>query len=337
MMDLHIILAISISFFVTLLIMPYWIRKMREIDLVWSDVNKLGARKVSGSGGLVVILGFIIGLLFYVAYRVFYFQEQDNFLIEIFATLVSILFLALIGFVDDLFGWRKGGLSKRSRIILVLMASIPLIAINAGKSSVFLPFIGLFDFGIFYPLFLIPLGIIATSTAFNFIAGFNGLEAGQGIILLSGLSLVAFFTGGSWLAVIGFCMVASLIGFLLFNFYPAKVFPGDALTYGVGGLVAIIAILGNFERVAIFFFIPYIFELGLKLRGNLRKYSFGKPLENGTLDLRYHKIYSLNHISIYLMKNLGIRSTEKKCVYLIWIFQLLTIIFGMIIFKSSIF
>ncbi len=132
-------------------------------------------------------------------------------------------------------------------------------------------------------------------------------------------------------------MVASLLAFLLFNFYPAKVLPGDSLTYGVGGLVAILAILGNFEKIAVFFFIPYIIETGLKIRGKLVKQSFGKPREDGTLDLKYDKIYSLNHLAIFLLKKWNVRSTEKNAVVLIWAFQIMIILIGFVIFRAGIF
>jgi len=52
--------------------------------------------------------------------------------------------------------------------------------------------------------------------------------------LLSALALVAFITDGVWLAIIAACMVAALFAFLIFNKYPAKIFPGDVLTYSVG-------------------------------------------------------------------------------------------------------
>jgi len=62
-----------------------------------------------------------------------------------------------------------------------------------------------------------------------------------------------------------------------------------------------------------------------------------KPNKDGSLDLRYNKIYSLNHISIFLMKKMGWKATEKKVVYSIWIFQILIILLGFIIFSKGIF
>jgi UDP-N-acetylglucosamine--dolichyl-phosphate N-acetylglucosaminephosphotransferase len=336
MTDYVLSISFFASFFLTLFLVPYWMRKAQEINLVWSDMNKDSEKKVSGSGGIMVMLGFVLGVLLYIAYRVFYLGSKNNFMVELFALLTVILMLSGIGFIDDLLGWRKGGLSRRSRMILVLMATIPLIVINAGKSYISLPFSGVIELGLIYPLILIPIGILGATTTFNFLAGFNGLEAGQGIILLSALSIVAYFTGNTWLTVISLCMVFSLLAFLVYNFYPAKVFPGDSLTYGVGGLIAIVSILGNFEKIALFFFIPYMIETGLKIRGKLVKQSFGMPKDGG-LGLRYSKIYSLNHLAIHLIEKSGRKATELKAVLMIWTFQLIIVILGFAIFSDGVF
>jgi len=57
-------------------------------------------------------------------------------------------------------------------------------------------------FGIFYALLIVPIGITGATTTYNMLAGFNGLEAGQGIIILGFLSFIAFMTGNPWLAVV---------------------------------------------------------------------------------------------------------------------------------------
>lgn len=331
-----LLIPILASFFITLFLMPFWIKKAKQIGLLWDDMNKLSSGKVAGSGGLIVVSSSILGILLFIAYRVFYLNSQEH-LVEIFSTLTVILLVAGIGLIDDLFGWQHGGLSRKSRLVLVFIASIPLIVINAGKSFISFPFYGTIDTGLLYPLLIIPIGIIGATTTFNFLAGFNGLEAGEGILILSALSIVSYLTGSSWLSVISLCMVASLLAFLLFNFDPAEVFPGDVLTYSVGALIAIMAILGNFEKIAVFFFIPIILEVFLKARGGFVKQSFGKPNSDGTLDLKYNKIYGLTHLSIYLLKKWNIKPTEKKVVYLIWALQITIIILGFIIFRKGIF
>lgn len=335
-MNISIILIILASFFITLFLMPYWIRKAKQIGLVWQDMNKLNSDKVSGSGGVIFLLGFLGGIFIYLAYLSFILRDNSNVLNILSLTIVVIL-ASGIGLLDDLFGWQQGGLSRRSRLVLLLLVSLPIVALNVGKSEISLPFFGLMNLGLWYPLLFVPIGIIGATSTFNFLAGFNGLEAGQGVILLSALSIVSYFTGNTWLAVVLMCMVLSLLAFLIFNFTPAKIFPGDSLTYAVGATIAVSAILGNFEKIAIFFFIPYIIEVVLKSRGRLNKHSFGSPQKDGSLELKYDKIYGLTHLSIQILKKLGIKPTEKKVVYLIWLLQILVVIVGFIIFREGIF
>ncbi|MEK6891528.1 MAG: glycosyl transferase family 4 [Nanoarchaeota archaeon] len=332
-MEPILFLSIIISLVTTLFLFPFWIKKVRQIGLVWDDMNKTSKDKVAGSGGTIVVLGFIFGVLFYVAIKTFYFKSTDN-LIEIFALLCVMFIVAGIGLIDDLFGWQKGGLSARSRIILVAFASIPLMVINAGSDIIALPFFGQVTLGIIYPLILIPLAIIATSTTFNFLAGYNGLEASQGILILSALALASFMTGSTWLSLIAVCMVAALIGFLYYNKTPAKVFPGDVLTYPIGALIAIMAILGNYETFAIFIFIPYILETILKLRGRLKKSSFGKPQKDGSIKNQYAKIYGLEHLAIYLLEKIKTskKAYEWEVVMLINLLQIIFIVFGFVMF-----
>ncbi len=331
-----LILALVMSSLTSLLILPSWMRKAQRVGLVWEDMNKYDKRKVAGSGGIAVITGFILGIFVYIALNTFVFHTLEHTL-QIFALTTSVLILAGIGIIDDLLGWKSGGLSKKFRLLICVFASVPLLIINVGESVVTLPLFGHVNLGIWYALLIIPLGITGAATTFNFLAGFNGLEAGQGIILLSALSLVAYFTGTFWLAFIGVCMIVALLPFFIKNKFPAGVFPGDVLTYPLGGFIAIMAILGNFERIAVFFFIPYILETFLKLRGGLRVQSFGKPNKDGSIDLRYEKICGLTHVSIALLKKIKRKVFERDVVYVIYAFQILVIVLGLIIFRRSIF
>ena len=132
-------------------------------------------------------------------------------------------------------------------------------------------------------------------------------------------------------------MIFCLIEFFFFNHYPSQAFPGDTLTYSVGSLIAIIAILGNIEKIAVFFFIPYILETVLKLRGGLKKESFAKVKQDGSLENQYNKIYGLEHVAIYLLTKIKKKASEKEVVYLINLFQIIIIFIGLIIFRNSIF
>lgn len=335
MVEILLLLSLAISFFLTFSILPFWIRKAKGVGLIWEDMNKYGFPKnVAGSGGIIVVISFVIGVLYYVAVRTFVIKDPNGISLEIFALLSVVLILTIVGIIDDLLGWRNRGLSRRSRLFLAFIASIPLVVINAGSSTMNLPFLGIVNFGILYPLVLIPIGIAGATTTYNFLAGFNGLEAGQGILVLGFLSYVAYVTGSPWLSVIGLIMVAALFGFLYYNKYPAKVFPGDSLTWTIGALIAGMAILGNFEKIAVFVFIPYILETILKSRGKLVKSSFAKPNKDGSLEMPFKKIYGLEHLAVYILKRIkpSKKVYERDIVYLIHGFQIFIIILAFFFF-----
>lgn len=335
-MDLLLLIPLFLSAFIVLVFLPLWIKKAKDIGLLWDDMNKISKPKVAGSGGIITLLASVASILLYVAYQTFYLQQSGQ-LAVILALLLVVVFASGIGFIDDLLGWRKGGLSRRSRLLLLALAAIPLMAINAGKDAISFPLLGDVQLGIFYPLLIIPLGVMGATSTYNFLAGYNGLEAGQGVIILSGLALVAYLTGTTWLAFVALCLIVALIAFLVYNRVPARVFPGDSLTYAVGSFIAAMAIIGNFEKVALFFFIPYILETFLKARGRLIKHSFGIPQKDGTLLPPYDKIYGLEHLAIYLIRFWGLRATEKNVVLLLWAFQLFIVISGILIFRQGIF
>jgi len=335
MVNILILLSPVIVFLLTFFTVPFWIRKAKRAGLIWEDMNKYGFPKnVAGSGGIVVVMAFVIGVLYYIALRTFLIKDSDGIIVEIFALLSVVLILCLMGVIDDLFGWKSKGLSRRTRTLLVFAASVPLVVINAGHSVMNFPFLGEIELGLLYPLILIPLGVAGAAMTYNSLAGYNGLEAGQGILLLGFLSYVAYNTGNSWLSLAGLIMVASLAAFLFYNKYPARVFPGDSLTWTIGALIAGMAILGNFEKIAVFVFIPYIIQAGLKIRGKLEKQSFGKPNEDSSLEMPYQKIYGLEHLAIYILKRMkkSKKVYEGDVVYLIHGFQLLIIILAFIIF-----
>jgi len=308
-------------------------------------MNEFAKGKIAGSGGIVVVMGFVFGVLLYIALKTFVLGvEVTN--VEIFALLTTIIFAGVIGFVDDLFGWVHGGLSIKLRLALAFISAIPLMVINAGHSLMSIPFIGLINIGLIYPLILVPLGIVGAMTTYNFLAGVNGLEAGQGIILVSFLSFISYLTGTTWLSLIGLFMVGALVIFYFYNKYPARILPGDVLTYPIGALIACMAILGNFEKIAVFVFIPYIIETILKIRGKIAlskkgkkgwPQSFGIPNKDNTLKEPYGKIYSLTHLSMRLLSKIKGKVYEKDISYIIFATQIIICLLSLVIFREALF
>jgi len=262
-MDPLILICILLSFIVTLIICPIWIKQAKKYCLVGVDMHKHEKTKVAEIGGIPILFGFIVGILCYVAIDVFYFTQKYNTpinlrVLSIMAAIVAVLIAAIIGLIDDILGW-KIGLRQWQKPVLMLVAALPISTVNAGSSIMTLPLIGKINLGILYPLIVIPFAISGAANAFNMIAGYNGLEAGMGIIIISSLSYISWELGKStWVAVFGLCIISALIAFYIFNRYPAKIFPGDTMTYSVGVIIAIMAIMGDLEKAALLLFIHYL-------------------------------------------------------------------------------
>jgi UDP-N-acetylglucosamine--dolichyl-phosphate N-acetylglucosaminephosphotransferase len=230
-------LSLLLSFLTTFFITPLWIKKAKKAGLVGGDMNKSGKPEVAEMGGICVAAGFLVGVFFYIGITTFYFNGGGSTAPYIFACLCTILIITNVGMIDDILGW-KIGLKQWQKPVLTLSAALPIMVINAGQSVMNVPFLGPVDFGIFYPLIIIPIGITVAANGFNMLAGYNGLEAGMGIIILSVMGFVAWQSGLGWVSMLAFCMVFALVAFLKYNWYPAKIFPGDTLTYSAGALIA---------------------------------------------------------------------------------------------------
>jgi len=179
---------------------------------------------------------------------------------DIMAAMLTMAIIALIGIFDDLFDMRKD-----VKALLPMVAALPLVALAAaGSTTVSLPFMGSFDFGIFYIIVLIPLGVTVAANLTNMLAGFNGMEAGMGSVIFACVALLAVANGSTEMGLISAAMLGALLAFLRFNWYPAKVFIGDIGTLLIGGALAVAVIVGNLESAGAILVIPYLADFVIK-------------------------------------------------------------------------
>jgi len=239
----------------------------------------------------------------------------------IFAAMVSLFIIVLVGLLDDLLIKNDKdaslGLRQWQKPLLTIFAAIPLMVVNAGTTNIALPFFGTMDLGLIYPLFLIPIGVVGAANMVNMLAGFNGMETGMGVIYVGMLGLYAYVNNRQVAALIALVTLGALVAFYYYNRFPAKILPGDSLTYLLGAVIAIIAIIGNIEKAALICSVPFFIEFFLKLRGRFKMQSYGY-WKDGKVHSLYEKIYSLSHI----MTRTG-KFTEKQVVYSMIILELI--------------
>ncbi|MBI2084148.1 MAG: hypothetical protein HYT70_00840 [Candidatus Aenigmarchaeota archaeon] len=301
-----IIAGVLVSFFVTWFLTPFLINYFKNVGIVGIDQHKKDKPILPSSGGISVAIGILCGLLTFVGLETFLFGISGDIL-SLLAITSSILIVTLVGLFDDLNVASKRvivkdmkeiriGLPQWAKPLLTLPAAIPLMVISAGNSHINLPLIGLIDVGILYPLVLIPIGIVGASNAVNMLGGFNGVEAGMGIFYMLGLGMFALLTHND-IAVLFFIATAALLAFIRFNWYPARILPGDSMTYLLGSVLAAGVIVGNMERFGIILMLPFLVEFVLKLRSGFKATSLGKLRKDGAIENIYgSKIYSLTHI-----------------------------------------
>ena len=306
-----LLISILIAFTVTFFATPILRRFLYVAGIVGLDLQKRDRPRLASSGGICVASGVLAGLLSYIGLQTFLYGSEGQ-LVQLLAVTSSVLIVMFVGLLDDLNVKSKEVKTKEGldirvgfpqwlKPLLTLPAAVPLMAISAGVTSMSIPLLGRQEFGIFYPLLLVPVGIVGTSNVVNMLAGFNGLEAGMGIIYLSALGLFGLMHERTTGSVIFLITVAALIGFVKFNWYPAKILPGDSLTYLLGSMVAAGVIVGNMERSGILVMLPFIIEFFLKLRSRFKASCLGRLSGDGKLRPPYgRKLYSWTHILMNL-------------------------------------
>lgn len=328
----YALLSAIISFLITYTVLPLWIKRAREIGFTGRDMNKPYMIQVAEAGGVWVSISVAFGILFFIALEI-YVGGLHKYIVELMALSLLLFLASFLGFLDDIFGWKKG-LRAIYRIVLMAPLAIPMMVIKAGYSTMNIPFIGVVDFGLAYPLILVPIGVLGAANAFNMIAGYNGLEASMGLQLMFFTFIYTYTNNVHPSFEASLIMLVAIIAFLTYNWYPAKVFPGNSFTYGLGAYYASLVILGNFEKYGLMLFTLYFIELILFIRGLINgvyKENYAKVRNDGTLEPPYNKIYSVTHLAIKIQLLIRGKATEKGVVITLNIIQFLIGILSLIL------
>ena len=313
-MLLEILLSAIIAAIATFISGKFIIPLLVRAGLVAQDINKEKRPILPSSGGFLLIIGLFAGIMSLIAaYN--YVIKADLNPEALLLGLSAIIIIALIGFIDDLSGGKvrtstadikrmaknylmfNGGIRQWQKPILTLIGAVPLMVFFFG-STVYFPGIGNIVINpIMYIIILIPLGIVFASNAYNMLEGLNGIAIQMGLVLFAAFSILAFHLQNYNGLALSAIMFSVLLGYLYYGKYPAKIIPGDSLTYLIGGAVAVVAIVGNMQLFAVFIMIPWIIEFVLKARKRFHASSWGIIHKDGTLSSPYgNKIYSLTHV-----------------------------------------
>ena len=264
-----VFLIFLVSFAVSFVGFPIIIPRLKKAGIVGKNMNSEKQEEIAEMGGLVIAAGFGAGIIFTIALRTFFDLFLSVSLTSILAVLSTVMIVVIIGVFDDLISMKQW-----IKAFIPVFAALPLMALKEGYSVMRIPFMGMIDFGILYPLFLVPLGITGAANAVNMLAGFNGLEVGMGIVAVGSLAIIAYLIGQTTSLIILMAALGALVATLRYNWYPAKIFIGDVGTLSIGAVIACAVIVGNYETAGAIIIIPYVVDFLIKAK-NRFPYSFG--------------------------------------------------------------
>jgi UDP-GlcNAc:undecaprenyl-phosphate GlcNAc-1-phosphate transferase len=235
------------------------------------------------SGGVAIVITFFAGSL--LVYAVADVTRISNF--HFFGFILCGALLAIVSFVDDI--TQK---SFRFKLAAQAVCATFVLVADLVISHANIPLIGIVELGpIAYPLtFIWLLGLINT---YNFMDGLDGLAGGVGVIAAGVLALIAFREQSYFVYISSLILCAGILGFLIFNLSPARIFMGDIGSAFLGFAFAMLAVIGaSYDRGHLnFFLVPlllfhFIFDTA---------FTFFRRLLNGENVLSPHRthIYQL--------------------------------------------
>lgn len=177
--------------------------------------------------------------------------------IELTPNLIIILFVftgySFIGFLDDFLSIKKKnneGLTTYQKLFLQLIIALVFFYLymkKGGQTALIVSTLGInIEMGWFYGVFLLFI-LIGASNAVNLTDGLDGLTGGLSAIAFIAFSLISIAVGFEEIGIFSFILTGALMGFLIFNTHPAKIFMGDTGSLALGAVMAAVAILTHRE------------------------------------------------------------------------------------------
>ena len=203
-------------------------------------------------GGLIFIIPTILTTIFLIL------TDRMEFSVNLLIVIFVFLSYSLIGFLDDYLSIKQNqnkGLTQLQKLLLQFVVALIFYILyrkyTAANSILEITLLGIkWNLGWFYGIFILFL-LVGSSNAVNLTDGLDGLAGGLSAIALLAFGLIAW--GSYWIegyqdiGIFCFILVGAIMGFLVFNTNPAKVFMGDTGSLTLGATIATIAILTNHE------------------------------------------------------------------------------------------
>lgn len=235
-MSLTVILSFVVTTIISACLIPLINKAAMQLGIV-AHMNKrtIHTHEIARLGGYAIYISSLIGSVL--------FLKTDH---QINAILIAGFIIFMVGLYDDVHD-----LSPKVKLIFEIIAAVIVIVYGEIyiKGFVYFPNDAITIFSGIVTLFW----IVGITNAINLIDGLDGLAAGISIIVLVTISVTSILAGRSDIASLALVLAGSILGFLFFNFHPAKIFLGDCGALYIGFMIAVISLLGFGYNASAFF------------------------------------------------------------------------------------
>ena len=241
-----IVIAFLLAFITAFVITPHTMRLAKRVGAI--DIpndRRVNKKPMPRLGGLAVISGFFVSIIYLLITtslegKIDLFG-QENYYIKLIGFFVGILVLGIGCYIDDV-----KGIPSYAKLAIQIVAAIIVVAFGIKIEDISIPFIeGKIEIGGVFSYILTVCWIVGITNAINLIDGLDGLSSGVTLISCLSLLMVFALNGSPLIAIILITALAgAIVGFLPFNFSPAKTFIGDTGSNFMGFSLSIISILG---------------------------------------------------------------------------------------------
>ncbi len=224
-----LIFAFMTAFGISFLFIPAIVRISNVKHLFDEpDERKVHKDSIPTLGGVAIFAGLIFSLTFW---------SDQKLIQELQYILAAIMILFFMGIKDDLLTIRAS-----KKLLVQVLAAFLIIHWTDIRLTTFYGLFGIWDISTTFSYILSIFTIVSITNAFNLIDGIDGLAATIGIITSAVFGTWFALMGSYQYAILAFALMGSLLGFIIYNWSPAKIFMGDTGSLIVGFVVALLAV-----------------------------------------------------------------------------------------------
>jgi UDP-N-acetylglucosamine--dolichyl-phosphate N-acetylglucosaminephosphotransferase len=288
--------AFALPLVVSLLVLPKIIEMARDRGQLVRDYYKAGEVWVPTGGGVAILIIAMLSLSFL---SLFFKYHPINYVV-----MFVVCLFGLFGVLDDMID-----IGRPVKLVLMYYCSYPIIH-YIDTTVLHTPF-GFVELGLWYPQVIVPTYVLVSSNLVNMHSGFNGLSSGLSAMVLSALIIKAFMVGNIEPVVAIVALSGAILGFYLFERYPARIFWGNVGALTSGAAVGLMIVVEGFLVSGFVMLLPHTVNFLMYVYWRLRGYpqvKFGGVRDDGTL-------WVPNNLTLKWVLPYYFRMTEKQATY----------------------